>query len=46
VQILQMPHLAAPVKKANDTALAYLSEICALDDESGFGGLAAQMRST
>ena len=28
------------------TALAYLSEICAVDDESGSGGLAAQICST
>jgi hypothetical protein len=50
----EMPHLAAPLKKANarswalidPSALAYPGEICTLDGESGFGGLAAQMRST
>ncbi len=28
------------------TALAYLREICAIDDESGYGGSAAQICST
>jgi hypothetical protein len=27
------------------TPIDYLGEICGLDDESAFGGLAAQMRS-